>query len=105
MICPYCHAGLDPELEWVLSCSNCRTPIHVECAGLHGCCVSLGCPSEDFTRARAQFGRTRLEPSWPTSVYLREALRQTVLVALAPREGVAVVLLAAVGLLGLALLA
>jgi len=79
-----------------LACDACTTPVHGECAAIHGRCVTLGCASTSFSHGGFD-ERTRLEPSLPLSWLVRTALSL-------PRDDVALLVLALAGLVGLALL-
>jgi hypothetical protein len=46
LICPYCHDELDSASA--LACDSCATPVHGECAAIHGRCVTLGCRGARF---------------------------------------------------------
>ena len=82
----------------------CHTPVHADCAQLHGRCVTLGCPGLSFQAARPSARRRALTPALPWRARWRPRARSVLEVALAPSEDVALVVLGLGGLLGLALL-
>ena len=65
MKCPYCHQ----DLGWqaLLHCVRCQTPLHAECAALHGGCVTFGCQSERLLNG---------PPTSPAELRLRASRRQ-----------------------------
>jgi hypothetical protein len=102
MNCPYCLGDL---LEApAVACAACQTPVHADCAQLHGRCVTLGCPGLTFQAARPSRRRRALSPALPWRARWRPRARAVLEVALAPSEDVALVVLGLGGLLGLALL-
>lgn len=88
--CPYCHGELGPE---PVRCGACATPVHAECAELHGRCVVLGCRGAAFAPLVAA-GTTTLRYREPLS------RRARVLLA-APVAGLTPFLLAAAGIAAL----
>jgi len=102
MNCPYC---LDDLLgSPAVACAACQTPVHTDCAQLHGRCVSLGCPGLTFRAATLSAQRRALTPSLPWQARWRPHARGVLEVVLAPSEDVALVVLGLGGLVGLALL-
>jgi hypothetical protein len=71
VICAYCRDELAREAA--LACTECATPLHGECASLHGRCVTFGCASTRFGEAPAE-ARRRLEPALPLWTRARRAL-------------------------------
>jgi hypothetical protein len=92
LICPYCHDELLSASA--LACESCATPVHRDCAAIHGRCVTLGCRSASFGPFEEAGRRLALPLPW----LLRRAAFSIW------DDGVAL-LLALAGLGGLALIA
>jgi hypothetical protein len=60
VICPYCRERLDDAAA--LACETCATPVHAECAALHGRCVVFACAGMSFGARSPTSERTRLVP-------------------------------------------
>jgi hypothetical protein len=100
--CPYCRGSLPRAASTVDSglracaCTVCGTVVHAACAGLHGRCVTFGCPGETFGQlqgAAPLAARRRLHPALPWPAQLRRALQR----ALNPDDELALVALSLAG--------
>lgn len=102
MTCPFCLSGLEPGDAVV--CRACETPVHAECARLHGGCVTLGCRGTRFKAGTGLAPRRALAPRIARPVSWRVHARRALDEALSPTEDISVALLGLGGLIGLALL-
>lgn len=102
MNCPYCFSEL--TAAEAVACRTCDTPLHADCARLHGGCVTLGCPGTRFRAGSAVARRRALAPSLGWSTRCRIQTRRALEVALVPAEDVTLAVLGLGGLVGLALL-
>ena len=100
MNCAYCKESLNPSGD--LRCDRCHTVVHEECADLEGDCLTLACGPAAFVphRARASDRPRRLRPEL-TQYYTQKELGRWLQVLIAPREEVSILILGAIGLVGL----